>query len=477
MLRFFLVVAWGLMLTNITASPAAAQDTKPRPGNQLPKIPAPDASAAHVAKGFDVEVFLHDLTYPTSVEFDDRGNLFVAEAGFSYGDPAAMPRISMVTPDGEVRPVAERGLEGPVNDLLWYDGRMYVAHRGKISVLDGDDLLHIVTDLPSMGDHHTNQMSPGPDGKIYFGQGTVTNSGVVGIDNYRMGWLKKHPEAHDVAPHKFAVTDAEFETRNPLSKEESDQAVTSPFQPFGKVVDAGTKIPETTKANGTVLAVNPNGSELKIYAWGFRNPFGVQWSPQGMLFVTENGMDVRGSRPIANDWEDLYLVDENGWYGWPDYCSGMPVTDQRFKPQDKPGPQFLMQEHPAVKKPYMKFSPHSAIAKMAFSPGGVFGPSGTMYVAFFGHMAPMTGTVEEHGGHRVIRVDLNGKISETFFGPKLTAARKKSHRRLRANRKSITSRQLRRHPGHGDCSMSFFLLTAGPCTSSISASCSLKKNK
>ena len=36
----------------------------------------------------------------------------------------------------------------------------------------------IVQDLPSVGDHHTNGAVLGPDGAIYFGQGTATNSGV-----------------------------------------------------------------------------------------------------------------------------------------------------------------------------------------------------------------------------------------------------------------------------------------------------------
>lgn len=83
------ITAGALALLLVPA--ATAQDVKPRPGNQPPKIPPPNASAAHVSRGFRVEIFLKDLTYPTSVEFDDQGNLYVAEAGYSYGDPAAAP--------------------------------------------------------------------------------------------------------------------------------------------------------------------------------------------------------------------------------------------------------------------------------------------------------------------------------------------------------------------------------------------------
>lgn len=41
----------------------------------------------------------------------------------------------------------------------------------------------ILTGLPNFGDQHNNRVIFGPDGKIYFDQGTATNSGVVGEDN------------------------------------------------------------------------------------------------------------------------------------------------------------------------------------------------------------------------------------------------------------------------------------------------------
>lgn len=50
-----------------------------------PKVPPPAASAVEVPEGFRAEVVMSDLTYPTSIEFDDTGAMFVAEAGYSYG--------------------------------------------------------------------------------------------------------------------------------------------------------------------------------------------------------------------------------------------------------------------------------------------------------------------------------------------------------------------------------------------------------
>ncbi len=60
-------------------------------------------------------------------------------------------------------------------------GELYISHKGIVSIVEEDKTLRdIVTDLPSLGDHQNNNIVLGPDGKIYMGQGTTTNSGVVG---------------------------------------------------------------------------------------------------------------------------------------------------------------------------------------------------------------------------------------------------------------------------------------------------------
>lgn len=401
-----------MLVKELQNNPSSAHENSGH--TTLPAVPEPDASAAKVPSGFKVDIVVKNLTYPTSAAFDDHGNLHVAEAGYSYGDGAAKPRLLRISPNGEVHvSEASEYLVAPVNDLLWHDGLLYVSHRGKISVIEGAKVRDLVTDLPSDGDHQNNQMSVGPDGKVYFGQGTASNSGVIGADNFKMGWLAQHPKFHDVPPKDIQLRDQRFTTRDPLSNKEKDSAVTYAFHPFGKIAHQPLSVPGETKATGTILRMNKDGSDLEVYAWGFRNPFGVLWAG-GKLYASENGFDVRGSRPIANDKEDLYEVRQGAWYGWPDFASGIPVTDPQFKPETGPQPQFLMDQHPPVEKPLMTFPKHSAATKLAVASNEIFG-KGKLFLAFFGHMAPMTGNVEDHGGHRIVRIDLASKTGETFF--------------------------------------------------------------
>lgn len=75
---------------------------------ELPKIPPPDPRAALLPQGFAAEVVMADLTYPTSVESDDAGNLYVAEAGYNYGDDAAPARVWRVGADGARQVAADQ---------------------------------------------------------------------------------------------------------------------------------------------------------------------------------------------------------------------------------------------------------------------------------------------------------------------------------------------------------------------------------
>jgi glucose/arabinose dehydrogenase len=399
---------------------------------EFPRVPPPDAAAAWVPRGYKVDIVLKDLTYASAVDVDDAGNVYVAEAGYVYGDLMAPARVWRVGAKGGVEVVADQ-LNGPVNDILWHQGRLFISHRGKISVLEGKQVRDLVTGLPSMGDHHNNQMSIGPDGKLYFGQGTATNSGVVGLDNiYPYLWLTQYPNVHDVPPVDLGIADTTYTTPDALAvllrqgemvrTSAAVKRIVSPrdpllvrtgaFQPFGKSSEA---VKGNVKANGTVLRMNLDGSGLEVYAWGFRNPYGVAWAPDGKLYVADLGFDERGSRPIANAPDVLWTARQGGFYGWPDYAAGIPVTDARFKSSRGEAPTMLLKNPPPVEKPWVVLAPHTSPTKIDVARGGKFGFDGDLFVGQFGSGAPVVAPGEATVGPQLLRVSAKtGEISGFF---------------------------------------------------------------
>jgi glucose/arabinose dehydrogenase len=417
---------WGLVMAASLAACSAptisalrAPDTV-RPAALEPlSVPAPDPEGVRALAGFQCEAVVTGLSYPTSIEVDETGQLYIAEAGAVPGDPWGQPRIVRVSPQGDVRLVTDR-LVAPVSDLLWHDGRLLVSHRGRISAVEPDGSVRdLVTGLPSMGDHTNTQLFVGPDGKLYFGQGTVTNSGVVGLDSFVSGWLPQFPDAYDRPARDVRASTDAYTAVNPflLAGGEGDYTVaTEPFAAFGsEPVDDdgedGRLIVASDRPTGCIYRCNLDGSSLEVYAWGLRNPTGVVWGNDGQLYASNQGMEERGSRPIANAPDELWLIKQNAWYGWPDYAAGQPITQHHFAPSYGEPPAFLLENHPAVEQPLLTLPPQSEVAKLARAVGDRFGDSRHLFLAITGDCT----SDRIDALPQIVRVDPLNRRMETFL--------------------------------------------------------------
>jgi hypothetical protein len=146
--------------------------------------------------GYRIEIVASELTFPTSLTFDDEGKTYVIEAGYCYGEVWTEPKLIRIGDDGSKTAIATGDDNGPWTALTHYNGDFFIAEGGE---LHGGRILRIspagqvealVDGLPSVGDHHTNGLVI-KDNNIYFGIGTATNSAVVGEDNAEFGWLNK----------------------------------------------------------------------------------------------------------------------------------------------------------------------------------------------------------------------------------------------------------------------------------------------
>jgi glucose/arabinose dehydrogenase len=380
-----------------------------------------DARDVALPPGYEIEAVATGLTFPTGVTFDASGRTYVVESGYSYGEVWTTPRLLEIRPGAEPRVVGTGGRNGPWTGVVFHQGAFYVAEGG---VLEGGRILRIgpdggitpvISGLPSFGDHHTNGPALGPDGRIYFAQGTATNSAVVGEDNAAFGWLPRRPEFHDVPCADVTLRGQNFTSRNPLSEASRDRAVTGALSPFGVATRPGQVIPGRVPCNGAIMRVPPEGGEPELVAWGFRNPFGLAFAPDGRLFVTDNSYDDRGSRPVWGAGDLLHVVTPGTWYGWPDFHGHLPVEHSRYRPPGKPPPGFVLAEHPnPPPRPVAVLGVHSSSNGFDFSRNQAFGHVGQAFIAQLGDMAPNVGKVMRPVGFKVIRVDVDTGFVEDF---------------------------------------------------------------
>jgi glucose/arabinose dehydrogenase len=148
------------------------------------------------------------------------------------------------------------------------------------------------------------------------------------------------------------------------------------------------------KNRADILELNPDGSDLRVYAAGIRNPVGIAVNPTtGELWCSVNERDGLG-----NDLVPDYIthVQEGGFYGWPWWYMGG-NQDPR-----------LAGQHPELKDkvvtPDVILQPHNASLEMTFYEGKQFPVeyAGDIFASEHGswNRAP-------RAGYEVIRVPLH----------------------------------------------------------------------
>lgn len=386
-----------------------------------------------LAPGYTIEPVATGLTFPTGIAFDDQARPHVIEAGYSYGEVFAAPRLLRLQPDGSTTPVAT-GTGVPWTGVTFHEGAFYVAQGGGppedpagegaiLRISPNGEIKTVVAGLPGRGDHHTNGPVMGADGWLYFSQGTATNSGVVGLDNYEMGWPKRDPLYHDIPCKDVVLSGTNYSTANPFSPEvaepfgdDPETVTTGAFVPFGVATQPGQVIEGRIPCSGAVMRVRPKGGPIELVAWGFRNPFGMGFAPDGHLYVTENSYDERGSRPVFGAGDLMWRVEPGRWYGWPEFHNRERLNEEYRAYSDKPeSVQPLLAELPSVPpKAAALFGVHASANGFDFSRSSNFGYAGQAFVSQFGDMVPVVGKTLVPVGFKVVTVDPKTGVIHDF---------------------------------------------------------------
>lgn len=400
-----------------------------------PTRPTVDADDVVVPDGYEVDPIVAGLSFPTSLTFDDEGALYVCEAGSGWPPrPFIGGRIVRIDPSGDVDVVAREG--GPLRHIAYHDGALYAGRRNIRTNqimrydLDTDDheMEVVVDDIPSGGFHPINGPVFGPDGDMYFNQGSVSLNGVNGPAAFLMGFHNKFPEARDIPGEDITLTGRSIRSSDPTAPVPL-RTETGPFKPFGEPASEGERVEGQTRCTTGVFRADPDGNDLELLAWGMRQGHGMAFDEDGELFVADFCLEDNGIRPIGKDpgriWhvenasESPRSVDTPDWYGFPDYAGdGKPVTDEEHEPERGPRPQRLIEDPPELADtPVFNNEPHTGMGGIAFDRIGTFDSPGDLFLCQFGSFYPMNSPFPEDAdnGFNVVRIDLDTGEAEQFL--------------------------------------------------------------
>ncbi len=245
-----------------------------------------------------------------------------------------------------------------IDGIAWHNGTLYVndftggpegAHSGskfsggRLHAVDPvtGDRTALIANLPSEGDHQNDAevfFNDGGHEWLEFEQGTTTNSGTV--DGEAFGDIPCYDvKLTDAGKRFFPFTTGYHRTEKNLPGGTPLQQV----QSNGDVVVRGT-----LPCSGSTMAVSLDtpisadgtNASLRLTGFGFRNPYSMVIAPPttpgigGELVLTNNDVDVRGQRPLANGGDDVWPFEVNGnpirnW-GWPNQINWFSSADPQF---------------------------------------------------------------------------------------------------------------------------------------------------
>jgi hypothetical protein len=249
---------------------------------------------------------------------------------------------------------------GDIDGLSFHDGFLYAddftggpegAHSGpkfsggrihRVNPKTGERVA-LIADLPSEGDHQNDAfVFFEEDGHTWveFEQGTTTNSGTV--DGEGAGDIPCFDiELTPAGERFFPFTEGYKRTvKNLPGGAPLVDGTTGPNG--GHIVHGTLPCSGSTMAIRADASINADGtnSTIRLTGWGFRNPYGMVIAPKdvpavgGELVLTNNDVDVRGQRPLANGLDDVWPFEVNGTpprnWGWPNQVNFAATADPQF---------------------------------------------------------------------------------------------------------------------------------------------------
>ena len=236
---------------NATRAVANPASVIPWPKDKMPTAPA----------GFEVNLFAQGLDNPRTIYVLPTGDVLVMES-VPEKSPSRIVLLRDATKSGTatLRQPFLRRLNMAFGMAL-VNNRFYVANTDSVVVFpysSGDTQIkrrpEKILDLPS-GGHYTRNLLADPSGKkIYVAVGSSSN-----VDEQR--------------------------------------------------------VDEKDPRRAAILQVNPDGSGMRVFAGGMRNPVGMDWEPQThSLWTVVNERDMLGDELVP---DYLTQVRDGAFYGWP----------------------------------------------------------------------------------------------------------------------------------------------------------------
>ncbi|WP_373517695.1 sorbosone dehydrogenase family protein [Pricia sp.] len=285
-----------------------------------------------------------------------------APSGFvvtKYADGLKNPRWMYVTPNGDVL-VAQSNSNYP-----WWKkvGAWVIGASKSKSFKNSADVITLFRDTDNDGlpDERTVFLEKELDQP--FGMLVLDDWFYVANTNgllrfpYKSGQTRISGQAEKITTLPAGKYNRHW-TRNIIASKDGSKI----YIAIGSGSNIGEKGPEAEFMKADILEINPDGSELRVFASGLRNPVGMDWNPStDELWTAVNERDGLGNNLVP---DYMTSVEEDGFYGWPYVYYG-----QNEDPRVDWVPSAEIEE---ALLPDVNLGPHTASLGLTFYTGSSF---------------------------------------------------------------------------------------------------------
>lgn len=178
--------------------------------------------------------------------------------------------------------------------------------------------------MPDGGWHEPGGPVFGPDGLIYFAQGSVAQQGIIEAAGFTVD-IARHPDAQDVPGQDITLTGTSGAMTLSFRTPTTYRPVRSNHTEFPR--RKGEHIKGELWCSTGVYRARPDGTEPELLAWGIRNPYGLVFNEEGELYASDNDYEEKGSRAVGEDSDRIWHIKNASkphgnisapdWYGFP----------------------------------------------------------------------------------------------------------------------------------------------------------------
>ncbi|WP_147294277.1 PQQ-dependent sugar dehydrogenase [Pontibacter diazotrophicus] len=391
-----------------------------------------------VPAGFQIEKVAEGLQLPTSVTWDDAGNMYVVEAGGGLEPEKLAPMRIMQVKNGKATQVVDlagKGINPAIVGIVWHEEAFYITHRGEdltgaVSRVTKSGQVETILQgiIDSQAEHQINDIRMGPDGRMYVAVGMAGNAAVMDMS---VGpWIMQSPNVRATPCQDIVLKGRNYKTADFRTEDPTDSVLTGAYVPFGTPTEPGQVIKGVTLCGGSILSFdtrNPMGT-VETHAWGFRNLIGLAWDKRtGAMYAAENGYDIRGARPVKDYMDASLRIEQGKWYGVPDFSAERkPLDWELFEVPDNLQPMVFVNGEPVGKEldfvidhqasgltppnPSVVLGKHefnSSPSMMDVAPASWGDMAGHVFIAEWGDLAPPTNPLrgQDPAGFQVVMVD------------------------------------------------------------------------